>query len=262
MAAAFLSYVAWAIMGWEWLVPPIVIFVGYAWLSPPTAENSRRMHGVPAVLSIWSAAVAWLALASATRPAHVAVSLFDRLCGSPRDVRRLTARAPVSRATAPVAVLARRLHELAAHHGAVPRCRRRDSSESGGRRRGAWRDRAGCRCLRAHAADDSGYTAGRATMGLCRPAPPPSRRSPRGRRSPRRPGRFRNLKWLSNSWNWGHTIPIPRFRAIAACPWCRRPIGSCMHRTCTCSRPAAARSWLAARAGGATRRLSTRQRSA
>jgi phytol kinase len=66
VAAAFLSYVAWAIMGWEWLVAPMVIFVGYAWLSPPTADNSRRMHGVPAVLSIWSAAVAWLALANAT----------------------------------------------------------------------------------------------------------------------------------------------------------------------------------------------------
>jgi phytol kinase len=66
VAAAFLTYVAWAIMGWRWLVAPIVIFSAYAWLSPPTPENSRRMHGVPAVLSIWSAAVAWVALATAT----------------------------------------------------------------------------------------------------------------------------------------------------------------------------------------------------
>jgi phytol kinase len=66
VAAAFLTYVAWAIMGWRWLIPPIVIFVAYAWLSPPTPENSRRMHGVPAVLSTWSAAIAWLALAKAT----------------------------------------------------------------------------------------------------------------------------------------------------------------------------------------------------
>jgi len=66
VAAAFLSYVAWAIMGWSWLVSPIVIFIAYAWLSPPTPENSRRMHGVPAVLSIWSAAVAWVVLAKAT----------------------------------------------------------------------------------------------------------------------------------------------------------------------------------------------------
>ena len=65
-AAAFLSYVAWAIAGWRWLVPPTVIFAGYAWLSPMTTDNSRRMHGVPAVLSIWSAAGAWAALAHAT----------------------------------------------------------------------------------------------------------------------------------------------------------------------------------------------------
>lgn len=66
VAAAFLSYVAWAILGWRWLVAPIVIFVGYAWLSPPTPDNSRRMHGVPAVLSIWAPALGWVALAQAS----------------------------------------------------------------------------------------------------------------------------------------------------------------------------------------------------
>jgi phytol kinase len=64
VAAAFLCYVAWALMGWAWLVPPLVIFVGYRWLSPVTADNSRRMHGVPAVLSVWAPAVAWLSIAS------------------------------------------------------------------------------------------------------------------------------------------------------------------------------------------------------
>jgi phytol kinase len=51
-AGAFLCYVAWALMGWAWLVGPFAILVGYRWLSPPTADNSRRMHGVAAVLSI------------------------------------------------------------------------------------------------------------------------------------------------------------------------------------------------------------------
>jgi hypothetical protein len=35
-------------------------------MSPRTAENSRRIHDVPAVLSVWAFAVAWLALAHAT----------------------------------------------------------------------------------------------------------------------------------------------------------------------------------------------------
>lgn len=66
VAGAFLCYVAWAIMGWRWLVPPIVVFVGYKWVSPRTPDNSRRMHDVPALLSVWAAAVAWLAVAHAT----------------------------------------------------------------------------------------------------------------------------------------------------------------------------------------------------
>jgi phytol kinase len=65
VAGAFLCYIAWALMGRWWLVPPLVIFAGYKWLSPVTPDNSRRMHGVPAVLSVWAPAVAWLAAARA-----------------------------------------------------------------------------------------------------------------------------------------------------------------------------------------------------
>ena len=52
-------------MGWRWLVGPLAIVVGYRWLSPPTPDNSRRMHEVPAVLSVWAAAIGWLTLARA-----------------------------------------------------------------------------------------------------------------------------------------------------------------------------------------------------
>lgn len=70
VAGAFICYVAWALMGWRWLVAPTAVFVGYSWLSPPTPDNSRRIHNVPALLSVWAAAVAWLALARTTgRPA-------------------------------------------------------------------------------------------------------------------------------------------------------------------------------------------------
>jgi phytol kinase len=69
VAGAFLCYVAWAVMGWRWLVAPLAIAVGYRWLSPPTPDNSRRMHDVPAVLSVWAAAIAWLSLARATNDA-------------------------------------------------------------------------------------------------------------------------------------------------------------------------------------------------
>ena len=60
---AFLCYIAWALMGWPWLVGPFAILLGYRWLSPPTVDNSRRMHGVAVIISVWTPAVAWLALA-------------------------------------------------------------------------------------------------------------------------------------------------------------------------------------------------------
>ncbi len=66
VAGAFLCYVAWAVMGWPWLVGPLAIVVGYRWLSPATAGNSRRMHDVPAVLSVWAPAIGWLMLARAS----------------------------------------------------------------------------------------------------------------------------------------------------------------------------------------------------
>ena len=63
VAGAFLCYVAWAVMGWPWLLGPLAIVVGYRWLSPPTLDNSRRIHDVPAVLAVWAPAIGWLALA-------------------------------------------------------------------------------------------------------------------------------------------------------------------------------------------------------
>jgi len=101
VAGAFLCYIAWAIMGWRWLVAPIVVFVGYKWLSPPTPDNSRRMHDVPAVLSVWAAALAWLTLAHGTHDdalllpytivfaSHLAIFGLSRLAYQFRD-RSLT----------------------------------------------------------------------------------------------------------------------------------------------------------------------------
>jgi phytol kinase len=63
VAGAFFCYVAWAAMGWQWLVAPLAVLAGYSRLSPATVENSRRIHGVRAVLAIWLIAMAWLVLA-------------------------------------------------------------------------------------------------------------------------------------------------------------------------------------------------------
>jgi phytol kinase len=64
LAGAFLAYLAWVLAGWSWLVPPAVVYVGYAWVSPRTEVNSRRVHAVGAMLSVWAAAVFWLVVGS------------------------------------------------------------------------------------------------------------------------------------------------------------------------------------------------------
>jgi phytol kinase len=65
VAGVFLCYVTWALMGFRWLVPPVLVFIGYSLMSPRTPENSRRMHDVAVILSVWVAAVAWLTIARA-----------------------------------------------------------------------------------------------------------------------------------------------------------------------------------------------------
>ena len=62
LAGAFLCYVTWAIAGWRWLIPPAILFLGYAWFSPHIVEDRQRFHGVAAVLAVWVAALAWLTL--------------------------------------------------------------------------------------------------------------------------------------------------------------------------------------------------------
>lgn len=66
LAGAFFSYLAWAIAGWPWLVAPAAAFGGYAWMSPRTPANSRRIHDVAAVIAVWAFAVVWLVLAKAS----------------------------------------------------------------------------------------------------------------------------------------------------------------------------------------------------
>jgi phytol kinase len=67
VASAFLCYVVWAVMGWAWLVAPVAIAIGYRWLSPPTRDNSLRIHDVSTVLSVCAPAIIWLAFAGARR---------------------------------------------------------------------------------------------------------------------------------------------------------------------------------------------------
>jgi phytol kinase len=91
LVGAFLCYVTWAVGGWRWLVPPTIGFLVFSVYSSDAQVDGRRFHTVAAMLSIWAAAIAWLALARWLRqPAllypftivfatHVAIFSLSRL---------------------------------------------------------------------------------------------------------------------------------------------------------------------------------------
>ena len=59
LGAAFVGYLFWAVGGWTWLVPPVVLFVTYTMLSPRTEWNIMRVHNVHAMFSVTSAGLLW-----------------------------------------------------------------------------------------------------------------------------------------------------------------------------------------------------------
>jgi len=62
LGALLVAYVSWALGGWHWLVPPLIVFFGYTTLSPQAEANRRRIHDIHAVLCVSSAGLIWLFL--------------------------------------------------------------------------------------------------------------------------------------------------------------------------------------------------------
>src|SRR5262249_34000869 len=60
--ACLVGYVCGALGGWQWLLPPLILFLGYTLLSPRTEANSRRVHNVHAVIAVSAAGLVWLFL--------------------------------------------------------------------------------------------------------------------------------------------------------------------------------------------------------
>jgi phytol kinase len=89
MGAALVAYASWALGGWRWLVPPVLMFLIYIALSPRSERDGRgvSIHGLACVTST---GLLWLFLYSSLGPdyygpyvlafaAHLAIMGVSRL---------------------------------------------------------------------------------------------------------------------------------------------------------------------------------------
>ena len=62
-AGVLIGYVAWSAGGWQWLIPPCVLFAAYTVLWPRRAQLRERPHDITAVFSVTATGILWLLLA-------------------------------------------------------------------------------------------------------------------------------------------------------------------------------------------------------
>lgn len=91
VGAFLVAYISWALGGWPWLLPPLMLLFSYNLLTPSHAKSGQRIHNIHAVLSVASAGLLWLFLAKIfDRPeflfpytlafaAHLAIIVVARL---------------------------------------------------------------------------------------------------------------------------------------------------------------------------------------
>jgi phytol kinase len=63
--AVIVGYLSWALGGWEWLLPPLTVFLTYAVLLPRADRDRQATHNVDAVIGTAAAGLIWLFLARA-----------------------------------------------------------------------------------------------------------------------------------------------------------------------------------------------------
>lgn len=66
LSASLVGYCTLVIGGWQWFLPPLIVFVCFPLLVPDAARPDRRRGNVRAVLSISSLGLLWLFLATVT----------------------------------------------------------------------------------------------------------------------------------------------------------------------------------------------------
>ena len=73
LAGVLIGYLSWDVGGWQWLLPPLVVFIAYPALFPRADQRVKRPHDLVALGSVTLAGGCWLALAHGT---HAAAAYF------------------------------------------------------------------------------------------------------------------------------------------------------------------------------------------
>jgi len=63
LASALALYASWAIGGWRWLLPPLILFCSYSLFYPGRIKGIERRHNVYAVSSVASTGLLWIYVA-------------------------------------------------------------------------------------------------------------------------------------------------------------------------------------------------------
>ena len=88
LGAALFGYAAWALGGPAWLVPPLVFFVAYSLLSPPTPTTSQQVHNAMRSCRSWRPGSSGCFCAQNSTGRMSARSVYGRLRGEPEPHRR------------------------------------------------------------------------------------------------------------------------------------------------------------------------------
>jgi phytol kinase len=67
LATAIYGYLCWTLGGWEWVLPPLLLFLSYNILSPTDVGQNTRPYTVQVVLGVGTVGLFWLILAAVSR---------------------------------------------------------------------------------------------------------------------------------------------------------------------------------------------------
>jgi len=65
LATAIYGYLCWILGGWEWVLPPLLLFLSYNILSPRDVMQHTRPYTVQVVFGVGTVGIFWLILAAA-----------------------------------------------------------------------------------------------------------------------------------------------------------------------------------------------------